>query len=116
MAHRIQVRVRPRSFKHWFKNRLPPSPSLQAGFHFGCYGKKQLFRKRRLVKIRTEVQCKIPALAGGLLKEKAGPETRRDASGHTKDCKILLNLYFAGWGRLAGGMMPFMRRYSTIWP
>jgi len=27
-----QIRVRPRSFMHWFKNRWPPSPTLQAGF------------------------------------------------------------------------------------
>ena len=26
------------------------------------------------------------------------------------------HMHYFGWGRLAGGMIPFIRRYSTIWP
>jgi len=36
VAHRILVRVESPFIQHWFKNRLPPSPTPQAGFHLGC--------------------------------------------------------------------------------
>jgi hypothetical protein len=36
----------PRSFRCWFKNRLPPSPTSQAGFQFWMLGKNPEIRKR----------------------------------------------------------------------
>jgi hypothetical protein len=30
------LRVESPFILHWFKNRLPPSPTLQAGFHLEC--------------------------------------------------------------------------------
>jgi hypothetical protein len=36
IAHRILVRVESPFILHWFKNRLPPSPTWQAGFQSGC--------------------------------------------------------------------------------
>src|SRR5674476_518160 len=34
-----RIRVGPLFIEHWFKKRLPPTPTLQAGFMLRCYGK-----------------------------------------------------------------------------
>ncbi len=61
---------------------------------------------------------RIPYLEGGM---RDGRERLSDRLGQTKKARSLAPYRLAGYryffcGRLAGGMMLFMRRYSTIWP
>jgi len=45
IAHRIVLRVGSPFIPHWFKNRLPPSPTWQAGFSVSMLGKSREKRK-----------------------------------------------------------------------
>src|SRR5271165_1283477 len=39
IAHRTECESGPLFIEHWFKKRLPPTPTLQAGFLPRCYAK-----------------------------------------------------------------------------
>jgi hypothetical protein len=56
IAHRIFLRVESPFIRHWFKNRLPPSPTPQVGFHLWMLGNGREFRKRKM-KNRWQKVC-----------------------------------------------------------
>src|SRR5208283_4291651 len=41
IAHRTECESGPLFIEHWFKKRLPPTPTLQAGFLPRCYAKPE---------------------------------------------------------------------------
>ncbi len=49
MAHRIVLRVESPFIRHWFKNRLLPSPTEQVGFQLWMLGKAETIRKGETV-------------------------------------------------------------------
>src|SRR6266550_6556019 len=54
----------PRSFVCWFKNRLPPSPTLQAGFQLWMLGKTSEIRNRGDVKSWQSTCQQVLSLPG----------------------------------------------------
>src|SRR5690242_1732401 len=68
-------------------------------------------------------KCRTSEIPAGSLPAAGGPESRalqmqkRRRAIHCCDLGCAAGACTCGGrGRLAGGMMPFMRRYSTIWP
>jgi hypothetical protein len=55
IAHRIFLRVESPFIRHWFKNRLPPTPTPQAGFQVWMLGKAEEIRKRKMQNSWQEV-------------------------------------------------------------
>jgi hypothetical protein len=48
IAHRIFLRVESPFIRHWFKNRLPPSPTPQVDFHLWMLGNLEQIRKWKM--------------------------------------------------------------------
>src|ERR1700680_2218824 len=71
VAHRILVRVESPFIQHWFKNRLPPSPTRHAGFHVGCEAKLPFLGRARPQKVGRPLATKVmPDSQSGLLIER----------------------------------------------
>src|ERR1700733_7872374 len=55
IAHRIFLRVESPFIRHWFKNRLPPSPTPQVDFHLRMLGNCEKIRKSKMQNSWQEV-------------------------------------------------------------
>src|SRR5271165_1459736 len=63
IAHRIFLRVESPFIRHWFKNRLPPSPTSQVGSHLWMLGNGGEIRKGKIQNSWQEVCYQLCAEA-----------------------------------------------------
>ena len=118
MAHRILVRVGPPFIQVLVQKSVTAITNLAGRLsprmlRERCMNSQEGAKENLLPRFDVELWMDRPNPLNGI------PHREQQMKRH--DPKIVpfqyqRTNYFFGCGRLAGGTMPFMRKYSTIWP